>query len=121
LQFVDRKMTKKILKQARVQQQQLEDEMEEEEDDDEGDQRRSSKGKKKSSGGRSTSKPVSLGGSGEGDSDDEDEEELNHVPSEDEDDQGNFAKEIVRFDKFILNSKGILYTMYVFVKLDFCL
>jgi len=87
-------MTKKILKQARVQQQQLEDEVEEKNADDGGDFQGSKKKVK--------SNPVKLG---DGDSD-EDEDEFKAVSGDEEDEQDDFAKEIVGGFVFRIGGSG---------------
>lgn len=81
IQFVDRKTTKKLLKQARIQQQQLEDELAEQ-----GDVPKKSKSK---------SSKFNLG-TRKAESDDDDEEDDDELATADDDgNEGEFAKEIV--------------------------
>lgn len=85
LQFLDSKTTKKLLKQARVQQQQLEDELAEVDDV------RVAKGSRGKGGRVSDKTKFRL----VAESDEEDEEEFN-VSDNEENDEGDFAKQIVR-------------------------
>ncbi|XP_021960319.1 bystin isoform X2 [Folsomia candida] len=87
-EFVDSKTTKKLLKQARVQQQQLEDELAEVEEGHDGG--RSTAGGKSS---RTSKAKFNLGGGPKVQDSEEDEDEL-AASDDDEADEGNFAQEI---------------------------
>lgn len=88
---MDSKTTKKLLKQARVQQQQLEDELAEVEEGHDGG--RSTAGGKSS---RTSKAKFNLGGGPKVQDSEEDEDEL-AASDDDEADEGNFAQEIVRY------------------------
>ena len=85
---MDKKTTKRILKQARLQQQQLEDELEEQEEEDGAPRNR--RGKK------GLVKAVKLQGRpGDDDGEDSDEDEFALVSGDEDEDPNKFSKEIV--------------------------